>query len=94
VTEKQPKIDLTMFFLSISSAAFMGLGIGVDEESQESAEKKNIQMNLPLVQQNIQLLELMEEKTEGNRNSGEDQLLKQLLFELRMRYVEAKERAK
>lgn len=69
-----PKIDLTTFFLSISSAAFMGLGAEPD---------------LGLARQNIDLLELMQEKTRGNRTPEEDKLLEQLLFETRMRYCEA-----
>ena len=77
-----PKIDLTTFFLSISSAAFMGLGVvppGMEGESQ---------VDLELAKQNIDLLELMHEKTRGNRTPEEDRLLEQLLFETRMRFVE------
>jgi hypothetical protein len=70
-----PKIDLTTFFLSISSAAFMGLGTGAE-------------INLELAKQNIDLLELMQEKTRGNRSPEEERLLEQLLFETRMRFVE------
>jgi len=74
-----PKIDLTTFFLSISSAAFMGLGIGDANERR---------IDLDLARQNIDLLELMQEKTRGNRTPEEDRLLEQLLFETRLRYVE------
>ncbi|MCM2322300.1 MAG: DUF1844 domain-containing protein [Oligoflexia bacterium] len=70
-----PKIDLTTFFLSISSAAFMGLG-----------EEKG--PDLELAKQNIDLLELMYDKTKGNRTPEEDRLIEQLLFETRMRFVE------
>jgi len=84
--EKQiPKIDLTTFFLSISSAAYMGLGItptGSDEG----------QIDLELARQNIDLLELMQEKTQGNRTPEEETLLQQLLFEIRMRFVETQRR--
>lgn len=84
--EKQiPRIDLTTFFLSISSAAFMGLGI-----TPEGAEGGDV--NLELARQNIDLLELMQEKTRGNRSLEEDRLLEQLLFEVRMRYVEVQRR--
>ena len=69
-----PKIDLTTFILSISSAACMGL-----EESKPDLE---------LARQNIDLLELIFERTQGNRTSEEDRLLEQLLFETRMRFVE------
>jgi hypothetical protein len=83
-----PKIDLTTFFLSISSAAFMGLGI-VPAGFAEGAAPK---VDLNLAQQNIELLELMQEKTKGNRTSEEERLLEQLLFETRMRFVEVKKK--
>jgi hypothetical protein len=67
------KIDLTTFFLSIASAAYMGL----DTET-----------NLELAKQNIDLLELMQTKTKGNRSPEEDQLIDQLLLELRLRFVD------
>lgn len=83
-----PKIDLTTFVLSISSAAFMGLGIVPPEAGGEP------QVNLELSRQNIDLLELMWEKTKGNRTPEEDRLLEQLLFETRMRFVETQRRLK
>lgn len=69
-----PKIDLTTFILSVSSAAYMGL----EENSTD----------LELARQNIDLLELIHEKTRGNRTPEEDRMLEQLLFETRMRFVE------
>lgn len=80
------KIDLTTFFLSISTAAFMGLGIvppGVNAEPK---------IDLELARQNIDLLELMNEKTKGNRTPEESHLLEQLLFETRMRFVEVQKK--
>jgi hypothetical protein len=44
--------------------------------------------DLELARQNIDLLELMFEKTKGNRTPEEDRLIEQLLFETRMMYVE------
>lgn len=74
-----PKIDFTTFLLSVSSAAYMGLGVSPTGEGE---------INLDLAKQNIDLLELIEEKTKGNRTVEEDRLLQQLLFETRMRFVE------
>ena len=78
----QPKIDFTTFLLSISSAAFMALG----EIPTPQGEKT--EMDLDLAMQNIDLLELMLEKTKGNRTVDEEKLLEQLLFETRMRFVD------
>lgn len=82
--QEYPKLDLTTFVLSVGSAAFMGLGIappGSDEKPR---------MDLDLARQNIDLLELLWEKTRGNRTPDEEKLLEQMLFETRMRYVEVK----
>ena len=45
--------------------------------------------DLLLARQNIDLLELMQEKTRGNLSIEESKLLAQLLFEARMKFVEA-----
>lgn len=76
------KIDLTTFFLSIASAAYMGLGIGPRNQEGPCED------NLELAKQNIDLLELMQAKTKGNLTADELRLLEQVLFELRTKYVE------
>jgi hypothetical protein len=81
-TNKSPKIDLTTFFLSISSAAFIGLGM---IPSPQGGEPK---VDLELARQNIELLELIHAKTKGNRTPEEDRLIDQLLFETRMKFIE------
>jgi hypothetical protein len=45
--------------------------------------------NLAAAQQIIDILALLEEKTRGNLTAEERQLVEQLLYELRMRFVEA-----
>lgn len=75
-------MDLTTFFLSISSAAYMGLGIVPAGENEET------QIDLEMARQNIDLLELMFEKTRGNRTPEEELLIEQLLFETRMKFLE------
>lgn len=73
-----PKIDLTTFFLSVSQAAMQSLN---------STPK-----DLVMAKHNIDLLELLQEKTRGNRSNEEDQLLSHLLFQLRMSYVQGEEK--
>ncbi|MBU6153175.1 MAG: DUF1844 domain-containing protein [Bdellovibrionales bacterium] len=75
-----PKIDLTTFFLSVSQAAM---------QSMDSASR-----DLEIAKHNIDLLELMHEKTHGNRSTEEDQLLNHLLFQLRMTFVSAEKESK
>jgi hypothetical protein len=77
-----PKLDFTTFILSISSASFMALqGEGTGKP------------DLLLARQNIDLLELMLEKTRGNLSPEESKLLEQLLFEVRIKFVEAQGRS-
>jgi Domain of unknown function (DUF1844) len=49
--------------------------------------------NLAAAQQIIDILALLEQKTRGNLTAEERQLLEQLIYELRMRYVEASKTA-
>ncbi len=76
-------IDFTTFVLSIASAAYMGLGLVPAEPG------KPTETNFDLAKQNIDLLEMIFEKTKGNRTTDEDKLIEQLLFELRMRFIES-----
>lgn len=85
-----PKIDLTTFILSVSSAAFIGLGVAPPSMGENGTPEN--QVDLDLARQNIDLLELIHDKTRGNRNPEEDRLLEQLLFETRMRFCEAQKK--
>jgi len=77
-----PSIDFATFILSLSHSALMHLGEAPDPETNA------VQANLPLAKQDIDLLGLLEEKTKGNLTGDEERLLAQVLFDLRMRYVE------
>lgn len=80
--QSYPKLDFTTFILSVSSASFMALqGEGTGRP------------DLMLARQNIDLLELMHEKTRGNLSPEEAKLLEQLLFEVRIKFVEAQGRS-
>jgi hypothetical protein len=83
MAQEQRSIDFTTFVLSISSAAFMGLGL-TPKPGESKPEK-----DLELARQNIDLLDLMKEKTKNNLTADEQKLLDSLLYETRMRFVEA-----
>jgi hypothetical protein len=70
-------MSFEIFVLSLNASALMQLGDGV-----EAGEP-----NLPLARQTIDILAMIEEKTRGNLNGGEERLLHQILFDLRMRYA-------
>jgi hypothetical protein len=76
-------ISFAAFVLSLAHTAAVHFGDIPDPVSGRSAEA-----NLPAAQQMIDILSLIEAKTRGNLTAEERQLLDQILFELRMRYVE------
>ena len=47
------------------------------------------QKDLPLAKHTIDILAMLEEKTKGNLTPPEEKLISSLLFDLRLRYVEA-----
>ena len=51
-------------------------------------EDNTVEVNLPLAKQTIDLLGLLEERTKGNLTGDEERLMTQILFDLRLRYVE------
>jgi len=61
----------------------MNLGAAPDPQSG----KKN--KNIELAKQNIEILAVLEEKTRGNLNPEEAELIKNILAEVRLRFVEA-----
>jgi len=80
--ETLPHIDFATFVLSLSHSALMHLGEVPDPETNAT------HVDLGLAKQNIDILGLLDEKTKGNLTGDEERLLSQVLFDLRMRYVE------
>jgi Domain of unknown function (DUF1844) len=82
---EQPALSFTAFVLSLASTAAIHFGDLPDPESGERPEP-----NLTGASQMIEILALLEEKTRGNLTAEERQVLDQVLYELRMRFVQAK----
>lgn len=85
-SQVEAPIDFVTFVLSLGSTALVHLGAAPVELFEGSQTPP---ANLALAKQTIDLLAMLEEKTAGNLNGEEEQLLAQLLFDLRMRYVGA-----
>jgi hypothetical protein len=85
----EPQLTFAAFVLSLASSAAIHFGDLPDPVSGEQAEP-----NLVGASQMIEILALLEEKTRGNLTAEERQLLEQVLYELRLRYVEAAGRGK
>ncbi|THB80550.1 MAG: DUF1844 domain-containing protein [Desulfobacteraceae bacterium] len=80
---EMPKIDFSSFVLSLYSSVLVQLG---KIEDPATGEKEK---NLELAKHSIDIIAMLEEKTAGNLDSEEANLIKTLLSEIRMAYVEA-----
>ncbi|MCS5622134.1 MAG: DUF1844 domain-containing protein, partial [Nitrospinaceae bacterium] len=80
-TSKPFNIDFSTFIMSLTSSAFYHLGDIADPETGKT------ETNLPAVQQTIDMLIMLKEKTQGNLNEEEGKLLEQLIYELQMKFV-------
>ena len=78
-----PPADFATLVLSLGSSAVMYLG------HEDGPDGKKTQRNLPMAKHAIDLLTVLEEKTKGNLSAEENHMLESLLFDLRLRYVEA-----
>ena len=75
------QIDFSTFIMSLTSSAFYHLGDIADPETGKT------ETNLPAVQQTIDMLIMLKEKTQGNLNEEEGKLLEQLIYELQMKFM-------
>ncbi len=79
-----PELTFTAFVLSLASTAAIHFG-----DLPEPGSDRPGQVNLQGASQMIEILALLEDKTKGNLTAEERSILEQVLFELRMRFVEA-----
>jgi hypothetical protein len=77
-------LNFTAFVVSLATTAAIHLGDLADPQTGERLE-----VNLEGAAQMIEILALLDEKTRGNLTAEERQVLEQVLYELRMRFVEA-----
>ena len=75
------QVDFSAFIMSLTSSAFYHLG----DMADPTTGKKEV--NLPAVQQTIDMLIMLREKTKGNLKEDESKLLEQLIYELQVKYV-------
>ena len=81
---EQHGLSFTAFVLSLASTAAIHFGDLPDPTSGGRAEP-----NLGGAAQMIEILALLDQKTRGNLTAEERQVLEQVLYELRLRFVEA-----
>jgi hypothetical protein len=81
--ETLPELNFSTFVISLSTQALMNLG----EIANPLSGK--VETDVPVAKQMIDILGILREKTRGNLNAGEERLMEDILFDLRMKYVEA-----
>jgi hypothetical protein len=76
-----PEINFAGFIFSLSTTAMYHFGDFPDPVTKEAKR------NLAAAKQTIDILTILKTKTEGNLDEDENQLLDDILYELRMRFV-------
>ena len=87
-SEPDVPIDFTTFLLSLSTSAAYHLGLAPHPENQAACQ------NLPMARQTIDILGVLQDKTRGNLTGEEERLLGEILYNLRVEYVQAVERCR
>lgn len=85
----EPNINFGAFVLSLAATAAIHFGDRLEPGAQQPG-----QVDLVAAEQMIDILGLLEEKTRGNLTADEKQLLETVLYELRIRFVEAQAQEK
>ena len=76
-----PEINFPTFIISLNASALVNLGV-IDDPATGKKVK-----NLAMGKQTIDILGMLEEKTKGNLSKEEENMLKNILYDLRIIYV-------
>jgi len=79
-----PEINFPTFIISLNASALVNLGAIEDPASGTKVK------NLSIAKQTIDILSMLEEKTQGNLSEEEEKILKNILYDLRIIYVKEK----
>lgn len=79
-----PKVSFDTLVASLNASALFSMGVLADPEAGETRK------DLEMARYTIDLLEMLEEKTKGNLSAEEAEMLKHVLYDLRMIYVREK----
>lgn len=82
MAEPLPSIDFSTLILSLSQTALVHLGIAPPPDGGPSAP------DLPLARQTIDMIGMLQEKTKGNLTGSEEHLMEQVLYDLRLKFVD------
>ena len=79
-----PEINFATFVASLNASALLQLG-AIEDPTTGTKNK-----NLPTAKQTIDILSMLQAKTAGNLSEEEENLLKNILYDLRLMYVKEK----
>ena len=79
-----PEINFATFIFSLNHSVLVHLGVMEDPSTGKKVK------NLPIAKQTIDILGMLEEKTRGNLDNDEENMLKNILYDLRMIYIKEK----
>lgn len=82
-----PPVDFQTLIISLGSSALMLMGAMPEPGAGPS------DVNLPLAKHTIDTLAMLQEKTKGNLTASEAELLDGLIYDLRLKFIEASRRA-
>jgi hypothetical protein len=77
-----PEINFSTFIFSLNTSALLHLGEIPDPTTGKQQE------DLAMAKQTIDLIAMLQEKTRGNLAPDEENLVKHILYDLRLRYVQ------
>jgi hypothetical protein len=78
-----PAIDFHTFVLSLGSSALLHLG------ELERPGAAGPEIDLPMAKNTIDILSMLQDKTRGNLTPEEQKLIEGLVYDLKLRYVDA-----
>jgi hypothetical protein len=80
-----PEINFATFIFSLNHSVLVHLGVTEDPVTGKK------ETNLPIAKQTIDILGMLQEKTRGNLTQDEENMLKNMLYDLRMIYIKVKQ---
>ena len=83
---REPKMDFPTLVLSLTTTAMLQMGLVPDPATQK------VEKNLPAARRTIDILEILNDKTQGNLQPDETRLLDRCLHDLKMSFVESSRR--
>ncbi len=77
-----PEVTFSAFIMSLNTSVLFHLGVIADP----ATEKKTV--DLDLAKHGIDTLTLMQQKTKGNLSNDEEEMLKNIIYDLKIRFVQ------